>query len=175
MTSLVDFQKSIFDQIESFKSRGEERLVIRFLSGGLHWAIDSETIANVSLLPNTMPVIPAAPSYIRGLVQQDGNVLTVFDLGQLITGKPTPKTRTNRVLMLHSNLALATALLVEKTFGLVSLDSLSASSEKTIVPSAVERWVDSRWIHDDSSDVIWHWIQPDTLLTDAAFVSRRTQ
>lgn len=175
MTSLVDFQKSIFEQIEAFRSRGDERLVIRFLAGGVHWAMDSEIITSVSQLPNSMPVIPAAPSYIKGLVQQEGNVLTVFDIGQLVSGKPSPKNRANRVMMVQSNLSLATAFLVEKTFGLVPLTSLISSQDETDVPSAVAQWVDSRWLHEDSPGIVWHWIQPDTLLNDPAFVSRRTQ
>lgn len=175
MTSLVDFQKSIFDQIEAFKSRGDERLVVRFSSGGLYWAMDSSAIVNVSQLPPNMPLVPAAPQYVRGLVQQDGNVLTVFDLGHMVSGKMTPKNRTNRVLTLGNHLALASALLVEKTFSLVSLPSMLPTGDQGKLPASVQAWVEGRWKHEDSANIIWHWIHPDALLADAAFASRRTQ
>lgn len=175
MTSLVDFQKSIFEQIDAFKSRGDERLVVRFSAGGLHWAMDAETVENVNQLPKVVPTIPAAPGYIRGLVQQEGNVLTVFDLGYLLTQRATPVNRTNRVLMLNTRLAMGTALLVDKTFGLVPLSTLVPATNQTALNAVAEKWVDSRWVHEDSEQTIWHWLQPDSLLNDAAFAVRRAQ
>jgi chemotaxis signal transduction protein len=169
--SLVDFQKSIFAQIEEFQSRGDERLVVRFLAGGMYWAMDAENINSVSLLPSSLSTIPAAPANIRGLVQQDGNVLTVFDFGKILTDIKTPVHRSNRVLMMAPGLAVGTGLLVEKTYGMVPITTLK--------PVAMEagddaRWTHSKWTHDDTEDAVWNWLQIDTFLNDGLFSAKRS-
>ena len=89
-TSLVDFQRDIFAQIEAFRQRGDERLCLRATSGKNNWALDANDILHVAQLPKLLPFIPAAPADVKGLLQQDGDVFTVFDVGHGLSGVPSP-------------------------------------------------------------------------------------
>jgi chemotaxis signal transduction protein len=120
---LVEFQRQIFAQIAAFQQRGDERLCLRADAGSIAWAMDANDIVHVTQLPRNIPLIPAAPSYVRGLLQSDGEVYT-----------PTPVHKSNRVLMLHPSLMANTALLVDKTYSLSAIESFHVDPDTSPAP-----------------------------------------
>ena len=70
----------------------------------INWSMDASDILHVTQLPKALPFIPSAPTHIKGLIQQDGDVYTVFDLGYILNGVPTPMSKSNRVLILQPGL-----------------------------------------------------------------------
>jgi chemotaxis signal transduction protein len=169
--SLINFQKSIFEQISAFQSRGDERLVIRFFAGGVFWVMDASDISNVSLLPPTLSIIPAAPASVRGLVQQEGYVLTVFDFGKILTSVKTPVHRSNRILMLDPDISIGVGLLVEKTYGMVSIETLLPTFSENGIGS---KWTHSQWTHNDTEGAVWNWLKLDTFLNDGLFSAKHS-
>lgn len=164
---LVEFQRQIFAQIEAFKQRGDERLCLRAEAGALGWAMDANDIVHVAQLPKTLPLIPAAPPYVRGLLQNDGDVYTVFDLGHILTDLPTPAHKGNRILMLHPALMANTALLVDNTYSLSAMESFHV--DDTMTPAPLGTTV----LRDNETDIAWNWLNFQALLTSSAFATRR--
>lgn len=166
-TSLVDFQREIFAQIEAFQQRGEERLCLRAESGKNNWAMDANDILHVAQMPKSLPFIPAAPAYVKGLLQQDGDVFTVFDLGHILSGTPTLLSKSNRVLILQPAMMAGVALLVEKAYSLISMESMHVHTK--IVPIEYGSAV----LGIETSETPWHWLDFETLLNSSAFATRR--
>ena len=161
--NLVEYQKTIFKHIDDFQAKGDESLAVRFYAGGIYWAFDSADLLSVSQMPKRPTVIPGSPDHIRGLTQQDGDVLSIFDYGHIIHGDKTQFSKSNRVLVVHPALTVGVSLLVDKTYSLVPIESLIAASPKYTMP-----WSNTAYTHEDSTEV-WHWINIKTLLTDPAF------
>lgn len=161
--NLVEYQKTIFKHIDDFQAKGDESLAVRFYAGGIYWAFDASDLLSVNQMPKQPTVIPGAPSHIKGLTQQEGNILSIFDVGHIIHGDDTPYTKSNRVLVIHPSLATGVAFLVEKTYSLVPIESLIAATPKYHMP-----WSNTAYTHEDSNDT-WHWINTRILLNDPAF------
>lgn len=166
-TSLVDFQRAIFAQIEAFQQRGDERLCLRAVSGKQHWAMDANDILHVAQMPKTLPFIPAAPVYVKGLLQQDGDVFTVFDLGHILSGVPTPLSKSNRVLIIQPAMMAGVALLVEKAYSLISMESMHIDKNNVSVEYS------AAVLKIEESDTLWHWLNFQTLLNSPSFATRR--
>lgn len=166
-TSLIEFQKAIFAQIDEFEARGDERLCLRAFSGLHSWAMDANDISYVTQLPKELPFIPAAPTYIKGLLHHDGEVFTVFDLAQILYGSPTPFNKSNRVLILHSALMTGVALLVEKTYSLISMDAMHVDKNEEPVEFGALA------IKTEDSETPWHWLNFQQLLASPSFATRR--
>ena len=165
--NLVDFQNAIFKQIDAFRERGDERLCLRVLSGKINWAMDSGDILYVAQLPRDITRIPSAPRYIRGLIQQDSDVYTVFDLGEILTGTPTPLNKSNRVLVLHPALLSGVALLVEKTYSLIPMDDMQRNDDaQPIQYSEIS-------LKEEFYNQSWHWLNFPELLASPSFAIRR--
>lgn len=166
-TSLVDFQREIFAQIEAFEQRGDERLCLRAASGKNNWAMDANDILHVAQMPKLLPFIPAAPDYVKGLLQQDGEVFTVFDLGHILSGVPTPLSKSNRVLILQPAMIAGVALLVEKAYSLISMESMHV--EKDAIPVEYGDVV----LKIEETNTPWHWLNFQALLNSPSFATRR--
>ena len=166
-TSLVDFQREIFAQIEAFKNRGDERLCLRAASGKQQWAMDANDILHVAQMPKSLPFIPAAPVYVKGLLQQDGEVFTVFDLGLILSGVPTPLSKSNRVLILQPAMMAGVALLVEKAYSLISMDSMHIEKSSALIEHS------AAVLTIEESNTNWHWLNFQTLLHSSSFAIRR--
>ena len=164
---LVEFQRQIFAQIDAFQQRGDERLCLRADAGSIAWAMDANDIVHVTQLPRNIPLIPAAPSYVRGLLQSDGEVYTVFDLGHILSDTPTPVHKSNRVLMLHPSLMANTALLVDKTYSLSAIESFHVDPDTSPAP------LGTTVLRDNETDSAWNWLDFQALLTSSAFATRR--
>ena len=165
--SLVDFQSAIFKQIDAFRERGDERLCLRASTGKINWAMDAGDILYVTQLPRNITRIPSAPRYIRGLIQQDSDVYTVFDLGEILSGVPTPLNKSNRVLVLHPALLSGVALLVEKTYSLIPMDDMQRDE---VTKSVQYGDIVLKEEHDNQS---WHWLNFPELLAGTSFAIRR--
>lgn len=166
-SSLVDFQREIFAQIEAFEKRGDERLCLRAVSGKHHWSMDANDILHVAQLPKSLPFIPAAPAYVKGLLQQDGEVFTVFDLGHILNGVPTLLSKSNRVLILQPAMIAGVALLVEKTYSLVAIESMHVDTQEPSIEYG------GPVLKNEESDTPWHWLNFQTLLNSPSFATRR--
>ena len=166
---LVEYQKTIFKHIDDFQEKGDESLAVRFLSGGIYWAFEASELLSVNQMPKLPTIIPGAPKHIKGLTQQDGNILSIFDISYIIHGDNTPFKKSNRVLVIHPSLINGVSFLVEKTYSLVPIESLIATTPKYHMP-----WSNTAYKHEDSNE-IWHWIQIKELLNDQAFnITRRS-
>lgn len=166
-TSLVDFQRDIFAQIEAFRQRSDERLCLRATSGKNNWALDANDILHVAQLPKLLPFIPAAPAYVKGLLQQDGDVFTVFDLGHVLSGVPTLLSKSNRVLILQPAMMAGVALLVEKAYSLISMESMHVDKEEHSVEFGTVV------LKTDDANTPWHWLNFQALLNSPSFATRR--
>lgn len=166
---LVAFQKEIFDRISEYKNRGDERLCIRAISGGVNWAIDGSDITHVAQMKKNHVPIPGTPSFIKGLIQQDGEIYTIFDLGEILTGQNTTYSKSNRILMLHQNIMQGVALLVESTPGLLPLEQFDqVDLEDDNLPFYAEV---ALALSDESE--YWYWLDLQKLLKSNAFQPRR--
>ena len=166
-TDLVGFQQKLFAQIDSQKQIDEERLCLRAFAGA-PWLLDTNDIVYVSQVPAKYTIIPKADPAIKGLVQHDGEVYSVFDLGLIITGQPTAATKSNRILLLQSGIAQGTAFLVEYTPSLLPVSSFSMTTTENI-PYAFASLI------ENDSEAIWNWLDLKTLLEHPIFLNKRAE
>lgn len=67
-----------------------EALVVRV--GSARYAVPLATLSSVVALDGVTP-LPGAPSFVSGLAQVHGHVITIVDLGVLLGEAPSPPTR----------------------------------------------------------------------------------
>ena len=107
------------------KPDSTDRVLIVDLGGGLY-GLDSEAVREiVSLLPPTR--LPGAPAHVRGVVNLRGQLLTVVDAAQRLTGNPITATEGSIVVVTVGEKVLG--LIVDDVQDVQDLEVLPAERE----------------------------------------------
>jgi twitching motility protein PilI len=161
--SLKDFQSQLTHRLQTARKLPANSSRLGFKVSGENWLVNLADINEVLPVPAILSV-PGAKRWFRGVANIRGNLYGVSDLGDFLSGKPTPDSSHARLLLAHTKLGVNAALLVEQTLGLRHLSQLTPDHKGSQWPFA------SQYFQDPDGQS-WIEIQLATLLSYASFMA----
>ena len=113
------------DSTEIAPEPAGERLLIVELRGGLY-GVDSTTVREIVAHLDAAR-LPGAPPFVRGVVNLRGQLLTVVDLGQRLTGMPATVSEGSIVVVAAAERVLG--LMVDDVHDIQELNVVAAERE----------------------------------------------
>jgi twitching motility protein PilI len=161
--SLRQFQTELSKRLQEAATLQAETSRLGFLSAGQNWLVPLSDIDEVMPVPAIRPV-PGTRRWFRGLANIRGNLYAVSDLSDYLTGKPTPDSHDNRLILAHRKHGVNAALLVQKALGLKQSSQMIECGEPGIQPWAATHIL-------DSGKDTWHEINLARFLAEAEFLT----
>ncbi len=161
--NLRQFQTELSKRLQAAASLPAETSRLGFMTAGQNWLVPLSEIEEVMPVPDILPV-PGAKSWFRGLANIRGNLYAVSDLSEFLTGKPTPESSENRLVLAHRKHGVNAALLVQKALGLKQSGSQDAQGIPGMWPWATQQTLDSSGTH-------WNEINMARFLAESDFLT----
>lgn len=161
--NLRQFQTELSRRLQDAASLPAETSRLGFMAAGQNWLAPLSDIDEVMPVPEILPV-PGAKSWFRGLANIRGNLYAVSDLGEFLTGKPTPESSENRLILAHKKHGVNAALLVQKAQGLKQSGQLETQDNAGMWPWATQLTLDSSGAH-------WNEINMARFLAESDFLT----
>ncbi len=161
--SLREFQESLSARLTSAQ-RGETRnALLGIASGPDYWLLNLSDSGEVVPLP-PLTTVPLTQPWFAGIANIRGSLFSVIDFSAFRGGEPTRRNANARLLLVGARHGINSALLVDRTLGLKSLDELEqVSAGKTDCLWIGETLVDHQSRH-------WTVLNLRELLKDARFL-----
>jgi twitching motility protein PilI len=138
---------------------------VGFRLADVHLVTPLEHIAEVLPYPALTPV-PGTKSWVRGVANVRGNLLTIVDLAEYFgKGRIYPDERTRVLTMNIEN--LHTGLVVNEVFGLRHFNEESERQRKGVFEDAVTPHLQGAFLRDD---VLWGMFDMYSLAASATFM-----
>lgn len=161
--NLRQFQTELSKRLQEASSLPVETSRLGFMAAGQNWLVPLSDIDEVMPVPEILPV-PGTKPWFRGLTNIRGNLYAVSDLGEFLTGSPTPHSNENRLILAHRKHGVNAALLVEKALGLKQVGHQEALGAAGMWPWATQPAPDSSGIH-------WNEINMARFLAESDFLT----
>jgi len=160
--SLRDYQLALSERLQSAQAgvRAPSKLGLRV--GGETWLVDLLEAGEVIPVPPFAPV-PLAQPWFRGVANVRGTLYSVTDFSAFIGAKPVAISEQARLLLVAERFRAGAALLVERSLGLRSADSLKPHSS-----ASVQSWVRAQYT--DSDGTVWKELDVAALVQNEAFL-----
>jgi twitching motility protein PilI len=160
--SLREFQASLSERLSSAQRGEAKRALLGVASGNDLWLLDLSDSGEVVPLPELAPV-PLTKPWFAGIANIRGTLYSVVDFSAFRGGPPTRRNANARLLLVGARHGINSALLVDRTLGLKSVDTLD------VVPNASGNpWAGD--IRQDSQGRHWTQIRIRELLADSSFL-----
>jgi len=147
-TSLRQFQQDLAVRLSSAKAEPASSARLGVQCGEAYWLIDLTEAGEIMPVPAIAPVPLTRPWY-AGLANARGVLVSVVDFSAFVTGKPTPRTAENRLVLVNARLGINSALLVSRMLGLRNpRDFTPVQAEPAAQPWEGDLWTDQagmRW------------------------------
>lgn len=164
--TLKDYQATILARLEEAKKVGSAES-----AGSLGVVIaGKQVLVNMREISETLPVmtlfpVPLVKSWFLGVANVRGVLYAVNDIGQLISGVPTPLSASARVLLMNNDIAAHVALMVEKLIGLRKLELM----QRVEAPEAPDFCMKSE-AYADEAGKIWYVLDCNQLVLAKEFI-----
>lgn len=171
--SLRDFQSQLTARLGSAQRGETTRALLGVESGSganAYWLLDladSGEIAPLSVLGQLTPVALTKP-WFAGVVNIRGNLYSVVDFAAFCGGEPTPRNADVRLLLIGVRHGINSALLVNRTLGLRSPESLTEVTDETTDTQHCPPWQGTRLM--DSDGQTWNRLHVPALIADPGFL-----
>ena len=123
--SLRAFQESLAHRLTSAQRGETRRALLGVASGKDHWLLDLSDSGEVVPLP-TLTTVPLTKPWFAGIANVRGTLYSVVDFSAFRGDEPTRRNANARLLLVGARYGINSALLVDRTLGLKSLDDLEA-------------------------------------------------
>ncbi len=148
--SLREFQMRLVDRLTSAVRGETSRALLGVQAGKDYWLLNLSDAGEVVPVPTVMPV-PLTKPWFAGVVNIRGMLYSVVDFSAFQGGEPTVLNSDARLLLVGVKHGINSALLVSKTLGLRSPETLEARAATESTPSAYP-WV-GETLHDTQAQV----------------------
>ena len=126
--SLREFQESLVRRLAEAQTSDRQAL-LGIQTGNENWLIDLIDTGEILPVPPLLTV-PLTQSWFRGIANVRGNLYDVIDFSNFQQGRMTPQTGQARLLLLNARHRVNSALLVNRTSGLHSLDEFELDPQQ---------------------------------------------
>jgi len=128
---------------------GAEWVGIGFRIGNENMLVQRDEVREVMIVPEQMSRVPGAKSWISGLANLRGQLLSVVDLRSFLGAGTTQNSRAARVLVLNSR-EFPVGILVDEVFGFRRFLESEFSEEPPQLVLRCERYLDGVFEHSDA-------------------------
>lgn len=160
--SLRQFQESLAQRLTSAQRGETRRALLGVASGADLWLLDLSDSGEVVPLP-PLTSVPLTKPWFAGIANVRGTLYSVVDFSAFRGGEATRRNANARLLLVGARHGINSALLVDRTLGLKSVDDLE--------PTAAAEGPD--WAGDSSQDTQgrkWRLLKLRELFADPAFL-----
>ncbi|HZV53415.1 MAG TPA: chemotaxis protein CheW [Rhodocyclaceae bacterium] len=161
--SLREFQESLAQRLTSAQRGETRRALLGVASGGDLWLLDLSDSGEVVPLP-PLTTVPLTKSWFAGIANVRGTLYSVVDFSAFRGGEPTRRNANARLLLVGARHGINSALLVDGTLGLKSVNDLEPAPGQTDGPA---------WAGDSCQDAQgrkWRQLNLRELFADATFL-----
>jgi len=161
--SLRDYQLGLAERLRGAQAGAMAASKLGLQVGQDPWLVDLADAAELIPVP-PITAVPLTRPWFRGVVNVRGNLYNVVDLPAFFGGAPVVPGERTRLLLLAERFLMRSALLVDRSLGLLDARELSPHGE---APSA-SPWI--RGLHADQGGRIWRELDVRQLVQHAAFL-----
>lgn len=115
--TLREYQQHLFARLHATASAEAPSSYLKFAAGEWTWVVLLNDISAVVPAPKIVPV-PLTETWLSGIANVRGSLLTVTDFGRFMNAQPTAVTPDSRLIVLHERYRVHAALLVRRSLGL---------------------------------------------------------
>lgn len=162
-TSLREFQESLAARLAVARRGEAARALLGVESGRAFWLMDLADSGEVVPLATLAPV-PLTQPWFAGVANVRGSLYSVVDFSAYQGFEPTPHNADARLLLIGARHGINSALLVNRTLGLKSLDGMTVEAEENAGPA----WTGESYT--DPQGRRWKRLRIAMLLEDPAFL-----
>lgn len=161
--SLREFQESLVQRLTSARAGQGARALLGVQAGRDYWLLDLADSGEIVPLP-PLTSVPLTKPWFCGMANIRGTLYSVVDFSAFQGGEVTPQNADSRLLIVGGRFAINSALLVNRTLGLRSIEQMT--------PRAGE--ADPRpWVGDQYADPqgnVWKRLKLRNLLGQPDFL-----
>jgi twitching motility protein PilI len=161
--SLREFQAGLAQRLASAQRGEAHRALLGVESGSDLWLLDLSDSGEVLPVP-PLTTVPLTKPWFAGIANVRGMLYSVVDFSAFRGGEPTRRNADTRLLLVGARHGTNSALLVDRTLGLKSIDDL----EPVAVEDDRPEWVGIR--RQDAQGRQWTQLKLKALLADPAFL-----
>lgn len=161
--SLRDYQRELAERLRGAHAGAMTASKLGLQVGQDPWLVDLADAAELIPVP-PITAVPLTRPWFRGVVNVRGNLYNVVDLPAFFGGTPVAAGEQARLLLLAERFLMRSALLVDRSLGLLDARELVPHAE---APSA-SPWI--RGVHADRGGRIWRELDVRQLVQHAAFL-----
>jgi twitching motility protein PilI len=161
--SLREFQESLSQRLTSAHRGEARRALLGVASGNEHWLFDLSDSGEVVPMP-VLTAVPLTKSWFAGIANIRGTLYSVVDFSAFRGQEPTRRNANARLLLIGARHGTNSALLVDRTLGLRSVDDLD------LVSSGGSEPVWRGEVRQDAQGRKWTMLRLRELLSDQAFL-----
>jgi twitching motility protein PilI len=121
---------------------------VLYLSGGSKFLSSLGEIDEVLELPGEITRVPSTRSWVRGIANNRGTLLPIFDLQEFLFQVPTPSNPKNRVLVVRND-GPAFGLLVSEVIGIRHFDTARGVAHPPQVGRLIDGLVEGGYAFGD--------------------------
>ena len=144
--SLRDYQRDLVERLRS-TAGGRISSKLGMQSGGESWLVDLADAGEVVPVPEISPV-PLTRPWFKGVASIRGNLYSVVDFPAFLGGAAVTVGAQARLLLIGARFRMGSALLVDRSLGLRSLERLRLRADAVRSP-----WL--RAEYDDVDGRVW--------------------
>ncbi|MGQ0545470.1 MAG: chemotaxis protein CheW [Betaproteobacteria bacterium] len=161
--SLRDYQRGLAERLRSAQAGAMAASKLGLQVGDDPWLVDLADAAELIPVP-PITAVPLTRAWFRGVVNVRGNLYNVVDLPAFFGAAPVAAGEQARLLLLAERFLMRSALLVDRSLGLLDARELSMHAE---APSA-SPWI--RGVYADKGGKLWRELDVHQLVQHAAFL-----
>lgn len=161
--SLRDYQRELAERLRGAQAGAMTASKLGLQVGEESWLADLADAAELIPVP-PITAVPLTRPWFRGVVNVRGNLYNVVDLPAFFGGAPVAAGEQARLLVLAERFLMRSALLVNRSLGLLDARELAPHAE---APSA-SPWI--RGLYADRGGRVWKELDVSQLVQHAAFL-----
>jgi twitching motility protein PilI len=161
--SLREFQESLAQRLTSAQRGEARRALLGVASGDDLWLLDLSDSGEVVPLP-PLTSVPLTKPWFAGIANIRGTLYSVVDFAAFRGLEPTRRNANSRLLLVGARHGINSALLVDRTLGLKSMDDLEP------VVDAKEQFTWTGEVRQDAQGRQWTLLKLRELFADPTFL-----
>ena len=160
--SLREYQLALSERLQSAQAGVRVASKLGFRASGDSWVIDLSDAGEVMPVPSITPV-PGVQPWFKGVANVRGNLYSVTDFSAFAGDQAGGLSEHSRLIIVAARLRVGAALLVERSLGLRTAESL-----KPHAAQAAQPWVKAQYVDADGS--VWKELDVAALVQNESFL-----
>jgi twitching motility protein PilI len=165
-SNLREFQEAILLRLKEATAKGSAVSTSRLgvIIGSKRVLINLNQVSEVLPVP-PMQNVPLTLPWFLGVANVRGNLYNITDLAQFMGLPPTPKSMSNRIVLINSETTTQAAIVIDSLVGLRSVEAMKSKPKA----KNKEAFFSKNWYEDVDGNE-WLELDVEALVQDMAFI-----